>query len=482
MKYIKKIILENFQSHKYSVIELDQRMNVIVGPSDSGKSAIIRGLKWVLFNEPSGNYFIREGETECSVSVEFNDGTILKRIRSKSKNAYVLINNKGDEMKFEGFGTVIPMEIIESIGIKKIHLDSTESSYINLGEQLEGPFLISEKTSTRASAIGRLVGVNIVDEALRDVLKDIRALNISKKSLEDNNSELKSEIESYSYLNIVKDNFEKAKELEVRIKNKTELLSKLKANRLIIIDIENENLQLNNILQQLDSIQDLDRAIITIDSKVIKHKYINNHARALKKVKDDIDFNSKIIMELQGMEEADNKVIELERKNLTYGRLRSISNSMKTNKVDIKIINDTLKKLEGLEKAEKDLAKAVTSVENYNKIKEALSEYISINKSLLAGKEYIDKFSNISETDHIYKDLEYKLNQLSKYKNLYGVFIKYSEEIKKEELNLKNINNSICENLNKYKLLLKKVEICPFCFNEIDEKKIEHIINDHIGG
>ena len=59
MRYIKKIILENFQSHKYSVIELNEELNVIVGPSDSGKSAIIRGLKWALYNEPSGDYFIR---------------------------------------------------------------------------------------------------------------------------------------------------------------------------------------------------------------------------------------------------------------------------------------------------------------------------------------------------------------------------------------------------------------------------------------
>ena len=49
MRYIKKIILQNFQSHKYSIVELDEQLNVIVGPSDSGKSAIIRALKWVLY-------------------------------------------------------------------------------------------------------------------------------------------------------------------------------------------------------------------------------------------------------------------------------------------------------------------------------------------------------------------------------------------------------------------------------------------------
>ena len=68
MKYIKRVTLENFQSHKHSVIDFDEQLNVIVGPSDSGKSAIIRGIKWVLYNEPTGDYFIKEGSTECSVT------------------------------------------------------------------------------------------------------------------------------------------------------------------------------------------------------------------------------------------------------------------------------------------------------------------------------------------------------------------------------------------------------------------------------
>ena len=44
MKYLKTVILENFQSHKHTSIEFNEGLNVILGPSDSGKSAIIREL------------------------------------------------------------------------------------------------------------------------------------------------------------------------------------------------------------------------------------------------------------------------------------------------------------------------------------------------------------------------------------------------------------------------------------------------------
>ena len=120
MKYLKTVILENFQSHKYSTIDFCEGLNVILGPSDSGKSAIIRGIKWALYNEPSGDYFIREGEREASVTLIFNDKTKLTRLRSRSKNSYILYKKNGEEIKFEGFGTSVPQEIIEEIGIKKI--------------------------------------------------------------------------------------------------------------------------------------------------------------------------------------------------------------------------------------------------------------------------------------------------------------------------------------------------------------------------
>ena len=52
MRYVRRITLENFQSHKHTEMEFGPELNVIVGPSDSGKSAIIRALKWVMYNEP----------------------------------------------------------------------------------------------------------------------------------------------------------------------------------------------------------------------------------------------------------------------------------------------------------------------------------------------------------------------------------------------------------------------------------------------
>ena len=276
MKFIKKLIINNFQSHKYSELDFGQDLNVIIGPSDSGKTSIIRALKWVLYNEPSGDFFIREGESEVSVSVIFSDKTTLKRYRTKSKNGYQLISSEGIESIFEGIGTSVPQEIIDKTGIYKMLLDGDHSNAINLGEQLEGPFLLSEKTSTRANAIGRLVGVDIIDEALREVLKDVRNLNLKKNTKEESIIELNDSIKEYDYLEGMKDKHDTLKLLLEKIKD-----YKNKENKLVDIKFRYEKIQLesvntNNILLELKQIDKIDEIFNSIQYKVNNYTKYNH--------------------------------------------------------------------------------------------------------------------------------------------------------------------------------------------------------------
>ena len=52
---IKQLNIHNFQSHEDSSLNFTEGVNVIIGASDSGKSAIIRALKFVVYNSPSGS-------------------------------------------------------------------------------------------------------------------------------------------------------------------------------------------------------------------------------------------------------------------------------------------------------------------------------------------------------------------------------------------------------------------------------------------
>ena len=70
---IKKIQIQNFQSHKETTLKLDPGVNIIVGTTDSGKTSILRALRWVIWNRPSGDDFRSWWGGNTSVEVIINE-------------------------------------------------------------------------------------------------------------------------------------------------------------------------------------------------------------------------------------------------------------------------------------------------------------------------------------------------------------------------------------------------------------------------
>ncbi len=479
MKYIRKVILENFQSHKYTEMEFDKYLNVIVGPSDHGKSAVIRGIKWALFNEPSGDFFIREGEKECSVTIEFNDNTKVKRYRSKSKNAYYLYDENGTEMIFEGFGTTVPQEIIDKILIRKVVLDGDTSNAINIGEQLEGPFLLSEKNSVRANAIGRLVGVHIIDDALKDTLKDSRNLNIKKKSHESSLENLQENLSEYNYLEDLNKSLTKLEKIRLVIYN-----NNIKLEKLVKISekLYNVNEEISQALSQIKKLENLDQ-IIEIEKVLTKKidicKFIDNRYNKLNTVNAQIKEDEKTLDYLKNIEQCKNSIENIE-------ILSKRSNTLQKSYLNYKLLMDNMIKtkyqlnlLSNIEKVENNFIKINEKYLIYNKLSRLNKDLDFVNKSLSIGTVYIEKLSKI---DYI-SNIEYEINQkililknLTVYNNKYKNLLMACTN---EKANLDNLDTKLNEHLVKYQSLLTEIKVCPLCFSSIDKLKIDEIINNY---
>ena len=82
---IKKIIIENYQSHKKTIIELNTGVNAFIGDSDSGKSAAMRAINWVNSNRPLGEGFISDWSEGCQVTIETETDIIIRK-KTKSFN------------------------------------------------------------------------------------------------------------------------------------------------------------------------------------------------------------------------------------------------------------------------------------------------------------------------------------------------------------------------------------------------------------
>ncbi len=190
--YIEKVELKNFQSHEHSVLSFEKGINVLCGTSNHGKSAILRAIRWVITNDPSGTDFITHGKDECSVTMYLSNKYSITRTKSKSGNVNTYeVCFQGERTSKDvltGFGTGVPLEVREAMQINRPEF--------NFAHQLEAPFLISETPKVRAERIGNLEELGRIDRALTDTNDDIRAGNKHAKMLDGDIKQNKKEMDA----------------------------------------------------------------------------------------------------------------------------------------------------------------------------------------------------------------------------------------------------------------------------------------------
>ena len=86
-----KVRIQNFQSIEDLTLEID-KLTVITGSNNTGKSAIVRAIRGV-FQNTRGTSFIRHGKPKSTVTITFADGqtVVWEKGRGKAdKPTYIL--------------------------------------------------------------------------------------------------------------------------------------------------------------------------------------------------------------------------------------------------------------------------------------------------------------------------------------------------------------------------------------------------------
>lgn len=179
-KYITSVTLKNFQAHKDTTVQFDKGLNIIVGESNNGKTSILRGILWAIDNQPLGNDFIMAGENDCSVTINFSDGTYIERGRTVKNTGYYQIryiddNGKYIDQTYRGFTNAVPIEVANVHQMPKVNITKDIETHLNVLSQLDGPFLLTESPLVKASAIGRITGTHVIDAAIKESNKTIQS-------------------------------------------------------------------------------------------------------------------------------------------------------------------------------------------------------------------------------------------------------------------------------------------------------------------
>lgn len=429
MKYIEKVILKNFQSHKYTEVNFNKGLNVILGNSDSGKTSILRGIKWVLYNLPDGDSFITQGEKECAVKVIFNNKVAVSRIKSSSKNQYILSKPGEEDMVFSGFGrNVVPLEIVEATGMKQVSIDRRKDAIINISEQLDGPFLLNETPSVRAGAIGRLTGVNILDDALKNTVSDNNLLQRDyKKALEEKNK-VEEEIKKFDYLKDKKILFEKLVSIQTALGEKNDALNDLKSLKVSYDSIKDEKERLSRELSIYKNLEQLENSHLKIENKIVKYNEFNNlKAQLLNNLREQ-KAHKEVLKSLANVNRAD---------QLEY-------------EVDIK-------------------------VKRLNELMEVSRNYKFVQFKLNSGAEYLDEFKGLNKSEAILETLVRDTKIKSAIEDIKRDKDLLNKEMYKNKSLIKESEIEIDKATEEYKSILAHAKVCPTCFQKIDEGVLSSI-------
>ena len=219
---IKSIELKNIQSHENTRIELDKGINCIVGSSNNGKSAILRGLYWARYNRPLGIDTLashwalnKKGELtdEMSVTIENENGTICRK-RTKADNQYIVNGEILNVVKSD-----IPSEVEQILNL----------SDTNIQKQLDEPFLLSKSSGEVAKYFNKVVRLDVIDRVLtnaettrRKTQNDIKNIQVQIKDCED-------KLQAFEWLDgveILIDKYERVSNRKNQIENDVVFLEK----------------------------------------------------------------------------------------------------------------------------------------------------------------------------------------------------------------------------------------------------------------
>lgn len=194
---IKRVKIRNFESHEDTETEFADGLNLVVGQSNQGKSAIVRAIAMVVANR-FDKESVRNGCDFCSVTIETDKGEVTAE-RGESVNRWTVRKNGEEEKHYRNIGTATPPGALEVLGMgERSRGDVKELP--NVLFQLEKHYMLSEvdgrkvTSSQLARMMDEAIGIGGMEELVNDMATGLGRM---KKELADSCnriSELKADI------------------------------------------------------------------------------------------------------------------------------------------------------------------------------------------------------------------------------------------------------------------------------------------------
>ncbi len=259
---INSLTIENFQSHKKTELEFDKGVNVIVGPSDNGKSAILRALIWLIQNKPNNTDNIHSHWADNStVKIDTNVGTIIRH-RGKAKNYYQV-----DDLLLKAFGQKVPEEVSDILNINDL----------NIHRQLDGVFLFSKSSGEVARYLNKVINLDVIDSSLSNIASEKLKESSNLKSQQKNLEQYENELDEYKWIEDYEEKLEALEDLQKSLDEKEKRIYGLPT---LIIQIQNNQDKLSKVNELLE-LETKVNELLELNETISDLKYNHNKFEVL---------------------------------------------------------------------------------------------------------------------------------------------------------------------------------------------------------
>ena len=471
---LKTLTLKNFRKFKQTTIEFPDGIIGVVGLNGVGKSTIFEAVAWALYGpvaaRTSSDQIKRQNappSEPCRVELEFifeeDSYRIVREMTGKTQISQATATKNG---KIAATGAETVTKYIQ----KKLGMDS-KSFYTSIfAKQKELNTLSSMNPSERRPLILRMLGIDSLDEIIKEIRSDKKTKDQIIQKLTENLTDEQEKDKENTYKQEIKKQEIKKQETQKKIKKLREKLQSIKKE---LKKLEN-NVQKNK--EEYEKIkQEKEKQL----EKQKKFEQKNKLIEETKKLKEKIKQRKKTI-------EAQNKKLET---------FKNLENDLKTTE---KKLEETTKKTEGfIKKIEQQktlidrLKKDITDITNKKKNIEKLgpdaecptcervlsNQYNFLlkkfnNEIKNKEKEITQNIENIKKQEFEKEKITREQNALQKKKNYLQEQLREKERI---QTTIKNLSKELKDEELEIEVKEKKLKELETVF--FDEKEFEKIKN-----
>lgn len=254
---LKRLFVQNFQSHRKTDLNLHSGINVIFGESNHGKTALLRAFQWVCTNRPLGFRFhswFAGKKDETKVIIQTDHNTIMRTRHERRKSIYDV-----DGHKLKGFDKNVPEEVTKALNM----------SELNVQPQLEPFFLITSSPSEITKTINRITRIEKTDDWIKQLTSRINTCRAEKRVLQSELEVVEQGLEELENLPQIEKRIERAE-------RKVQMIKHLNRERYSLLEFLEKHQAISTILKEVEK-------FLRSKEKFIRAEKLSERQKELKK-------------------------------------------------------------------------------------------------------------------------------------------------------------------------------------------------------